>query len=131
MLRFLTLEYAFEGATVILMGRITFNALLIPRKVKKWTTWKEYLRYFQTPDPHTTSASEVWFWVLTEDHWIENKFGKLVQTQTYEENHGRTIFCHFSVWRCAEAQPGDEEALAADPHGWESELAEVIPPVTA
>ena len=111
--------------------------------------WKERLRNFQTAGEHTTSASEVWFWVLMDDHWIEKKFGKLEQTQTQtqtqrqlqtetetetetqEENYGRTIFCHFSVWRNAGAQPGDEEAIAADPHAWDRELAEVMPPVTA
>ncbi|KAK8064883.1 hypothetical protein PG994_007521 [Apiospora phragmitis] len=42
--------------------------------------------------------SALWFFVLTEDHWVEENFGKLEQ-QTQREIQGRTIFCHAFPWQ--------------------------------
>lgn len=39
----------------------------------------------------------MWFWVLAEDHWVEERFGKLEQTQEDPQDQGRTIFCHFHL----------------------------------
>jgi hypothetical protein len=112
---------------------VTFTTLLVPGKVEERTIWKDTLTSFETPSEYGTRQSEVWFWVLMEDHSVEDKFGKLEQTQiqTQEENQGRTIFCHLCVWKNTTAIPGDEEALAADPQPWKEMLAEVVPPVTA
>lgn len=39
--------------------------------------------------------SHVWFRVLSEDHWVEEKFEKPEQTQ--DSSQGRTILCHFHL----------------------------------
>ncbi|KAH8593502.1 hypothetical protein B0O99DRAFT_742855 [Bisporella sp. PMI_857] len=133
--RFLALHHAFEGATPTIEGRVTFTALLVPRKVKEWTMWNDSLKYFQAPAQCGTDQSDVWFWVLMEDHSVEEKFGKLEQTQsqpqTQEENQARTIFCHFCLWKHTIGTPEDEEAFPADPQAWKEELPQVVPPVTA
>lgn len=46
-----------------------------------------WARYFWTKSLAT------WFRVLTEDRWVEEKFGELDPTQ--EDNPGRTILCQF------------------------------------
>jgi hypothetical protein len=127
--RFLALNYVSEVSTPTIEGRVTFTSLLVPDKVEERTMWKDSLSCFQTPNALDGISSELWFWVLMEDHSMKEIFGKLKQTEG--ENQARTIFCHFTVWRYSDAQPGQEEAVAADPQAWKEQLDEVMPLVTA
>ncbi|KAK4153828.1 hypothetical protein C8A00DRAFT_33440 [Chaetomidium leptoderma] len=144
--RFLTFKHATEAVTSEVEGRVTLTTFLVPRKVddvsgmcndnfksvfgnfvprgSEFITWHRDF-WFKFP--------AVWFWVLAEDHWVEDKFGKLGQTQ--EDNQGRTLFCHFHLWpRRFGATPEHEEASAADPQAresWNQAIAQVMPPATA
>ena len=99
--------------------------------------WNDSLKYFQIPGGIADRGSDVWFWVLMEDHSMEEKFGKLEQTQSQPQTHtqggvqARTIFCHFSLWKNHRCSPEDEEILATDPQAWKEELDQIMPPVTA
>ncbi|EPE33432.1 hypothetical protein GLAREA_06445 [Glarea lozoyensis ATCC 20868] len=130
--RFLALNYVSEVSTPTVEGRVTFTSLLVPGKVEERAMWRESLSCFQTPDPLWSNSSELWFWVLMEDDSMQEKFGKLEQSQqTQGESQARTIFCHFTVWRYTNADPEEEGAIAADPQAWKEELDGVMPPVTA
>ncbi|KAK7956542.1 uncharacterized protein PG986_005764 [Apiospora aurea] len=80
--------------------------------------------------------SAVWFLVLTEDHWVEEKSGKLEQQQTLgEESQARTLFCHAFPWQPEYGgTPEQEAASAADPlarESWHQYMAQMMPPATA
>lgn len=75
----------------------------------------------------------VWLWVLSEDAWVENKFGRLEQTS--DDAQDRTVICHFHLWqsKCG-ATPEMVEAAAADPQfreEWNRFVARVMPPATS
>lgn len=78
----------------------------------------------------------VWFRAFAEDHCVEEKFGK-PEKQRHDSEHdqGRTIFCHFFLWRPKfGATLEHEEALAAGPvakESWNRAIAKVMPPATA
>lgn len=75
----------------------------------------------------------VWLWVLSEDGWVEKKFGKLEQTQN--DDQGRTVICQFHLWpRQYGATPEKEEVSATDPESresWTRAIAQVMPPATS
>ncbi|GJC90777.1 hypothetical protein ColLi_13615 [Colletotrichum liriopes] len=144
--RFLTLKHVTEAVTSKVEGRVTFTTFLVPRKVDDvGGMWNDHFKsVFGTFIPRGSEFitwhrdfrfkfSAVWFWVLTEDHWVGKRFGKLEQTQ--EDDQGRTIFCHFHLWpRRLGATPEREEASAADPQAresWNQAIAQVMPPATA
>ncbi|KAH8196445.1 hypothetical protein TruAng_009377 [Truncatella angustata] len=144
--RFLTFKHVTEAVTSQVEGRVTITAFLIPRKVDNiMTIWndnfKSVFSYFIPRGSQFVTGRKgfwfkslaIWFWVLTEDYWVEKNFGKLEQTQ--EDNEGRTIFCHFHLWpRKFGATPEHEEASAADPQAresWNQAIAQVMPPATA
>ncbi|KAL2802028.1 hypothetical protein BJX63DRAFT_416035 [Aspergillus granulosus] len=144
--RFLTFKHATETPTADVEGRVTFTTFLVPHKVDNmYGMYKDnFNSVLSTFIPRGSGFitghrnfwykfSAVWFWVLAEDHWVEEKFGKLEQTQ--EDNQGRTIFCHFFLWsRKFGATPEHEEASAADPQAresWNQAIARVMPPATA
>lgn len=143
--RFLTFTPSYIGLTPTLTrleGRVIFTAFLVPHKKGEWgrNTFEMLFNSFPTgsefmtahPDFYT-QALYVWFTVLTDDYWIENKFGKLEPTK--EENQERTIFCHFYLWPFSlGATLEQEEASAVDPKkraSWNEAIAQVMPPATA
>ncbi|KAI0443420.1 hypothetical protein F4803DRAFT_574490 [Xylaria telfairii] len=128
--RFLTLEHVNYYPTASLDGRITLTAFLIPRKDdsiggRGINTFHRNFRW---------QYFTVWFWVLTEDDWVEKSFGKLEQKRQDEE-HSRTVICEFRLWpRSYDVTPEHEESSARDPlarESWAQALAKVMPPVTA
>ncbi|KAI1169594.1 hypothetical protein F4777DRAFT_584757 [Nemania sp. FL0916] len=144
--RFLTLKHATEAFTFEVEGRVTFTTFVVPRKVDNaWAMWndnfKDVFRYFlprgsapiRYPDRLGFRTLDVWFLVLSEDRWVERKFGELGQVQ--EDDEGRTIFCYFQLWlRGTSAAPEHEEALASDPQSresWAQAIAQVMPPAAA
>ncbi|KAK3393389.1 hypothetical protein B0H63DRAFT_406578 [Podospora didyma] len=103
-------------------------------------------------------SSAMWFSLLSEDDWVQRTFGgkklqqepeqmqEQMQTEGAEEqgdgveegqgqDGGRTLFCHFFLWRPAfGGTPEHEEASAADPQAkesWRQVIARVMPPATA
>ncbi|KAI0383312.1 hypothetical protein F5Y04DRAFT_32606 [Hypomontagnella monticulosa] len=144
--RFLTLDYTTRAPTSEIEGRVTFTAFMVPRKDnhEKWT-WHEkvknvFLRYLPLRRIYTglpLTSLTVWFWVLAEDDWVEEKFGKLEQAQedAQEGAQGRTILCQFRLWPgLGKSTPTHEDVLATDPEvreSWNQAMAEVMPPVTA
>ncbi|KAK7914495.1 hypothetical protein PG985_012198 [Apiospora marii] len=55
----------------------------------------------------------VWCWVFAEDYRVENKFGKLEESE--QDFQGRTIICEFRLWpHSCGVTPEDEEASATD-----------------
>lgn len=144
--RFLTFEHVLGSPTADVEGRVTLTAFLVPRKddsVRR--TWYDNIRdvfghflprgseFIRLHRRFSWQYLTVWFWVLTEDHWVEKKFGKPEQTQ--EDTQGRTILCEFRLWpRSCDVTPEHEEASATDPQAresWDQAVAKVMPPVTA
>lgn len=146
--RFLIFEHVTPAVTAEVEGLVTLTAFLVPRKVDSdsvFLMWREkfesvfagfrhrgYESITRHPDFMFRFAA-VWLWVLSEDGWVEKKFGKLEQTQ--DDDQGRTIICHFHLWpRKWGATPEKEEASAADPQSresWNRTIAQVMPPVTS
>lgn len=141
--RFLILKHAIETWTRQVEGRVTFTSFLVPRRVDDvYGMWKDKLETkFGKLIPHGSEFvtwhrgfwfkfPAVWFWVLAEDHWVEEKFGKPGQTQ--DDGQGRTIFCHFQLWPPLHgATLEQEEASAVDRESWNEAAAQVMPPATA
>lgn len=75
----------------------------------------------------------MWFWALTEDHWVESKFEKLEETQ--KDLQGRTVLCEFRLWLHPwGVTPENEEVSATNPQAresWDQAVARVITPVAA
>ncbi|KAJ0413061.1 hypothetical protein BJY00DRAFT_297446 [Aspergillus carlsbadensis] len=107
--RFLTFERATKTPTLEVKGRVTVTTFVVPRKVDNVHRmfYDNFESVFNNFAPHGsrfiarhqyswTRTSSVWFRVLAEDHWVEEKFGQLELTQ--EDNQGWIIFCHFFVW---------------------------------
>lgn len=144
--RFLIFEHVTPAVTAEVEGLVTLTAFLVPRKVDSvFLMWREkfesvfegfrhrgYESITRHPDFMFRFAA-VWLWVLSEDGWVEKKFGKLEQTQGGDQ--GRTIICHFHLWpRKWGATPEKEEASAADPQSresWNRAVAHVMPPATS
>ncbi|KZL84641.1 hypothetical protein CI238_12873 [Colletotrichum incanum] len=144
--RFLIFKHVTPAVTAEVEGRVTLTAFLVPRKVDSvFLMWKEKFESvfagfiprgyeFITWHPNFMFRfAAVWLWVLSEDGWVEKKFGKLEQTP--DGDQGRTIICHFHLWRreCG-ATPEKEEASAADPQSresWNRAVAQVMPPATS
>lgn len=122
------------------------TAFLVPRKVDSvFTMWKDKFesvfagfipRGYESIRWHPKSEfrfAAVWVWVLSEDGWVEKKFGKLEQTQ--DDDQDRTIICNFHLWSHRfGATPEMEEASAADPQSresWNRVVAQVMPPATS
>ncbi|KAF6794994.1 hypothetical protein CMUS01_15970, partial [Colletotrichum musicola] len=149
--RFLTFKHALEGVpTREVEGRVTLTAFMVPGKVENVALmWHDHFKGpFETFLPRGSafmahasgfrySWASVWFWLLTEDRWVEKTFGKLQQQQQTQgdESHDRTIFCRFQLWPSKYgATPEHEAASAADPQAresWARAAARVMPPATA
>lgn len=144
--RFLIFKHVTEAVTANVEGRVIFTAFVVPRKVDSvFKIWNEnFNSVFSSFTPRGYESitwhpsfwfkfSAVWLWVLSEDEWVEKKFGKLEHTQ--DDDQGRTIICHFHLWpRKFGAAPEKEEASAADPQAresWNRAIAQVMPPATA
>ncbi|KAI1370243.1 hypothetical protein F4677DRAFT_438900 [Hypoxylon crocopeplum] len=140
--RFLTLKHVNETPTADVEGRVTLTAFLIPRKDdSERRAWYEkvrdvlnhFLPLVRLRSRFGWPSLTVWFWVLAEDDWVEEKFGKLEQTQ--EDVQGRTILCQFRLWpRPGYVRPAHEDATATDPQvreSWDQAVAKVMPPVAA
>ncbi|KAK7985179.1 hypothetical protein PG988_002801 [Apiospora saccharicola] len=141
--RFLTLEQMNPKLTATLDGRMTFAAFLIPQKDNSLKgTWYDSLKdafgrflprgfdFLSYKGRFSWQYLTVWFSVLTEDYWVESKFGKLEESQ--EALQGRTIFCELRLWPLKMGvTPEDEEASATDPQAkesWDQAVAQVMPP---
>ncbi|KAL2872834.1 uncharacterized protein BJX67DRAFT_340528 [Aspergillus lucknowensis] len=143
--RFLILKHATERVTPKVEGRVTFTTFLVPRNVDDVYGMynNTFDRVFRTFNPRDSEFrfSAVWFWVLAEDEWVEEKFGKLESTQEEDDNtnnnnnQGRTLFCNFFLWqRRLRVDPEHEEPSAADPEAreaWNQAVAQAMPPATA
>lgn len=123
-------------------GRVTFTAFLIPRKDdSERRTWYEKIRdvfghflpLVRTNSLYGWPSLTVWFWVLVEDDWVGEKFGKPEQNQ--EDDQGQTILCQFRLWPSSgNVRPAHQDASATDPQvreSWAQAVANVMPPVTA
>ncbi|KAI0400398.1 hypothetical protein F4802DRAFT_619866 [Xylaria palmicola] len=144
--RFLIFECVTHAVTAEVEGLVTLTAFLVPRKIDSvLLMWKEKFESvfagFRPPGYELITRhprfmfrfAAVWLWVRSEDGWVETKFGK--QEQMQDDDQGRTIICHFHLWRrdCG-ATPELEEASAADPQSresWNRAVARVMPPVTS
>ncbi|KAH7311224.1 hypothetical protein B0I35DRAFT_357121 [Stachybotrys elegans] len=142
--RFLTLSYVDSRPTSKLEGRITLSAFMIPRTYNPsindlrngpgrfFPPGSEYIQYERWL---RWEQKIVWFSVIAEDSWVEEKFGELAK------NQDRKIFCELRVWPNpndynASSEPGAEceEASAKDPQTralWNQAVAKVMPPVTS
>ncbi|KAI1741117.1 hypothetical protein F4680DRAFT_417269 [Xylaria scruposa] len=141
--RFLVFQDTEATPTVDVEGRVTLTALMIPRQEDSMRrTWYEAVKRvfdsfvprgceiitgrYPTPRPRYLAA---WSWVLTEDAWVDKKFGQK------EGDSGRTIICEFRTWKGNyDATPELEELSAKDPlarESWAQAVARVMPPVTA
>ncbi|KAI6089592.1 hypothetical protein F4821DRAFT_231379 [Hypoxylon rubiginosum] len=144
--RLLTLGYTTRASTSDLEGRVTFTAFMVPRKEnhEKWMlqekvkdVFSRYLPLRRINSVYSWPSLTMWFWVLAEDDWVEEKFGKLEQTQedAQEDVQGRTILCQFRLWPGLDkSTPTHEDVLATNPEvreSWNQAMAEVMPPVTA
>ncbi|KAH9900377.1 hypothetical protein F4778DRAFT_771242 [Xylariomycetidae sp. FL2044] len=145
--RFLIFEHLTQAVTSEVEGRMTLTAFLIPRQVDDvYEMWSErFESVFAVFMPHGFYESitdhpmfidrfaAVWFRTLSEDNWVEEKFGKLEQTSS--DDQGRTVFCQFHLWpRDWGITPEKEAAAAADPkwrESWDQAIAEVMPPATS
>lgn len=145
--RFLTFRQVEGYPTPDLAGRVTFTALMIPHNdVTIRLKWYWAVRHafgaftphgcevitWRVPFPHMRHLV-AWFWVIGEDVWVDEKFGKLEQNEG--ENNGRTILCEFRHWNgIYDATPELEEVSAKDPlarESWVQAVAGAMPPVTA
>ncbi|KAK2009895.1 hypothetical protein LZ32DRAFT_649529 [Colletotrichum eremochloae] len=145
--RFLVFQHVTPAVTPdVEEGRVIVTAFLVPRKVDSVSSmWKEdFEQVFSCFVPRgfepvvaqrkfLSKFSHVWFGVLSEDRWVEDKFGK--SDDDNGSGQGRTIICHFHLWpwRCG-ATPEMEAASAADPQAreaWGRAIAQVMPPATA
>jgi hypothetical protein len=141
--RFLTLKHPDNVPTFAVEGRVTLTTFSVPRKVDDvYGMWRDNFKSVFRVSNFVPGRIAVWFFVLAEDHWVDEKFGKLEQTQQ-DNQGGRTIFCHFHLWR----RPGKfdrvrgyeeasavEETSAADPQAresWKQAKAQVMPPAAA
>ncbi|KAK3292138.1 uncharacterized protein B0H64DRAFT_419499 [Chaetomium fimeti] len=126
-------------------GLVTVTTFLVPHQVDdKYRMWRDNFRYaFAAFMPRGArlwhhnfwyKSTYAWFWLLAEDHWVWEKFGKPEQ-QAQEGSPGRTIFCHFFLWSPKfGATPEHEAEVAADPQAresWNQAIAKVMPPATA
>ncbi|KAI0381430.1 hypothetical protein F5Y04DRAFT_255484 [Hypomontagnella monticulosa] len=140
--RFLTLKHVSERPTSDVEGRVTLTAFMIPRKdeSEKWTWYEKikdvlhrHLPLIRIRCTYGWPYLTVWFWVLAEDGWAEERFGRPEQTQ--EDVHGRTILCSFRLWPSSgNASPMHEDDPTKEPqvrNSWGRAVAEVMPPVTA
>ncbi|KAK8086179.1 hypothetical protein PG994_001153 [Apiospora phragmitis] len=139
--RFLAFEHIDGHPTAAVEGRVTFTAFLVPQNDNsmRWMWYdsvKDVFGHF-LPRGSDWQYLTVWFWVLTEDHWVESKFGKLEKTHEdlQEDPQGRTIICEFRLWPHSwGVTPEHEEASATDSQAresWGQAVAQVMPPVTA
>ncbi|ETS73387.1 hypothetical protein PFICI_14992 [Pestalotiopsis fici W106-1] len=145
--RLCTLKHVKAIPTAELEGRVTLNLFLIPRKddISTMMTWYQRLKevlgcflprgfeFVKWRPRFSWQYLTLWFWVVSEDQWIEKAFGKLENPQG-EESQGRTIICEFHVWPIQGADLEQENALATDPQtreSWSESVARVMPPVTA
>jgi hypothetical protein len=130
--------------------RVTFTAFLVPGKVDSpLGLWRDHFKKpfhsFMPPGYEALTFSgrtrdtfsATWFHVLSEDSWVEKKFGKLEEQTAHEHDGegGRTIVCQFHLWpRRWGGTPEKEAASVADPEGrerWNQVIARVMPPATA
>lgn len=76
-------------------------------------------------------SMSVWFRVLDEDRWVEEKFGKLEG----DGQGSRTVFCQFWLWREDVGLTLEhEEASAANlqaRESWREAIEGVMPPAAA
>ncbi|KAK8051639.1 hypothetical protein PG993_003024 [Apiospora rasikravindrae] len=135
------------SALMEVTGRVIFTTFSVPYKVDNLTemykdVFESNFSTFVPPGSEFmkwrhnqwSRFSAVWFFVLTEDHWVEEKFGKL-ERQKEGENQARTLFCHAFPWQPSYGGTPEQEAVsAADPlarESWHQHIARVMPPATA
>jgi len=107
--RFMTLQYDSQVASSPIEGRLILTTLVVPDKAGE-NGFRGVERTFIPSNIDSVPGGRfsipgvrfwhqrneaVWFWVLTEDKWVEEKFGKPRQTQ--EDYQPRSIYCHFSI----------------------------------
>lgn len=146
--RFQILEPTAPGEIAEISGRVTLTVFLIPHKFYDVSQmWKmRFINVFDTVIPpsgehanlpsnpfYGLHHSAVWPWVLSGDGWVENKVGKLEQTQ--EGHQDRTILGFFHLWRPENGPTSRmEEASRTDPKlrtSWIRVVAKVMPPATS
>ena len=139
--RFLAFQRATQTPTEEVKGRVTVTIFVVPHQVDDaYHKFRNVFncfcprgsRFIASPRYSWTRTANVWFRVLAEDRWVEEKFGRLEPTQ--EDSLGRTIFCHFLIWPLRlGATREDEEASVANPEAiesWNQHIAQVMPPAT-
>jgi hypothetical protein len=146
--RFLTFEHVNAYPTADLEGRVTFTAYMVPQKddsmKEKWyhdlydalgTFYPPGSEYLELHRQFNWRSLIVYFWLLNEDSWVEEKFGTLEQDRQHGE--GRTIICEFRLWPSV-GHSGDpapeQEGSAANPEArdaWKQAVSKASPPVTA
>lgn len=148
--RFQILQHATEAATPEASGLVTFTTFLVPHQVDdKYAMWRDKFTALNTFAPHNAKnittryfwqkSTHVWYWLVAEDRWVWEKFGK--PEQKMHQGPGRTILCHFFLWSPHHGGPEEHEAaaenekvVAADPQAresWIQAIARVMPPATA
>jgi hypothetical protein len=146
--RFLLFAHVIETMTVEVEDRVTFTAFLVPGRVEDvQSLWKDFRKEFYLFKPrgyesltfretrHRDTASATWLYVVSEDSWVEKKFGKQEEQAGDDSEGGRTILCQFHLWpRNCGGGPEKEAASVADAEGrerWNRVIARVMPPATA
>ncbi|TLD30348.1 hypothetical protein PspLS_01911 [Pyricularia sp. CBS 133598] len=133
--RFLVMKHAASIPTGSIEGRLALTSFVLPRRLEQdqaQQVWQDELRAKLGPRYFDRM---VWFYVLNEDSWVQEKFGRLEQTQ--EHDHGRAIFCHFRKWTTTWADDERQErekAQSVEPRvkeSWARTISKhVMPPVT-
>ncbi|EAQ88351.1 predicted protein [Chaetomium globosum CBS 148.51] len=153
--RFQILQHATEAATPEASGLVTLTTFLVPHHIDdkdKYALWQDQLSALDTFCPPgaerliTTryfwqKGTHVWYWLVGEDGWVWERFGRPADSQDGGQGAGRAVFCHFFLWSPHHGGPEEYEAavetervVAVDPkarEAWARALERVVPPATA